>query len=399
VPDCWREENENRVKANETKDVSYPLAIFTEFFGMASQTFIRRHIADLLPGRTVVVSRNFDPSYDGSLDGNIPVLALDSIQPSLVERGIRAVARRRGVRPVEHPTFAVRRFLKQHRVEVIMGEHLDYSLDFVNLAKDLKLRFFAHGHGHDVSGRLRDPHWRDGYLRYNDTDGVITMSNVSKDRLIDLGMRPASIHVIPYGVDVPATPPVHPEQTPIRCLAVGRMVAKKAPIITLDAFRRALESYPELRLDFVGDGPLLVAAQQFVRSFSLASRVTLHGAKSNDDVRHMMNSADLFIQHSITPNNGDEEGMPVAILEAMAAALPVVSTRHAGIPEAVQEAITGSLVEAGDSKAMAERIVMLARNREQRTSMGFAGWKRASEFFSWTCEQMRLQQILGLQSR
>jgi glycosyltransferase involved in cell wall biosynthesis len=100
-------------------------------------------------------------------------------------------------------------------------------------------------------------------------------------------------------------------------------------------------------------------------------------------VQQYLGETDIFIQHSrVDPATGDEERLPVAILEAMAHSLPVVSTHHAGIPGAVVDGVTGYLVPEGDSVGMAERIVELARNSKRRVQMGEAGWMRAKESFS-----------------
>jgi glycosyltransferase involved in cell wall biosynthesis len=287
--------------------------------------------------------------------------------------------------------------LIEHQVQIVMGEYLDLSLPWLKVAQECGLRFFAHAHGYDVSERLRHPYWRSEYLRYNQADGVITMSHISRERLIALGLDAAKVHVIPYGVDVPAEPLTRPERAAVRCIAVGRMVAKKAPILTLDAFRRAAEVCPELRLDYVGIGELFPAVQHFVRAFNLDEKVTLHGGQPSEVVHQLMREADLFLQHNMTdPETGDEEGLPVAILEAMANSLPVVSTRHAGIPEAVLDGSTGFLVDEGDTVGMAERIVVLARDPDLRRRMGAAGWCRAKENFSWEKERMELLRVLGI---
>jgi len=129
----------------------------------------------------------------------------------------------------------------------------------------------------------------------------------------------------------------------------------------------------------------------------LGGRVTLHGAQPSDVVQTLMDQADIFLQHSMTdPETGDAEGLPVAILEAMAKGLPVVSTRHAGIPEAVEESATGYLVAEGDATEMAERIVQLAEDCDLRRRMGEDGWRRAKKYFSWERERAELLNILGL---
>jgi glycosyltransferase involved in cell wall biosynthesis len=376
--------------------MSFPLAIFAPRIGAVTETFIRRHIDDLLPGGTVAFSRGL-VSKNSGWNVNVPLLELERLQPRLTQRGIDAVTRKLGRSRGDHSVAAVKHFLKQHGVEVVMGEYLDASLGWLEPVRQLGLRFFAHAHGYDVSSRLRDPTWRTAYVNYNDADGVITMSEFSKNRLIGLGLQPSKIHLIPYGVDVPREPSKRSEQETIRCLMVGRMVDKKAPLIALEAFRRAVETNDRLRLDFVGTGPLLLAVEQFIQCFNLERRVILRDAKPNEEVLGLMREADIFIQHSITdPSNGDEEGLPVAILEAMAHGLPVVSTRHAGIPEAVEEEVTGYLVNEGDYVGMAQHIIELARDRELRRALGVVGWKRAKERFSWEREQKQLCEVLGV---
>ena len=135
---------------------------------------------------------------------------------------------------------------------------------------------------------------------------------------------------------------------------------KEIPTFTLEAFRQALKVNSSLRLEYVGDGELIDEVRQFVRTNQLDDKVLLHGSKPNLDVQELMKNADIFLQHSRTdPVTGDEEGLPVAILEAMANSLPVVSTRHAGIPEAVMGSATGYLVDEGDVEDMANHIVKL----------------------------------------
>src|SRR5690606_29444154 len=129
----------------------------------------------------------------------------------------------------------------------------------------------------------------------------------------------------------------------------------------------------------------------------LETRVTLHGGQPHAVVLGLMRECDIFLQHSRTdPVTGDEEGLPVAILEAMAHALPVVSTRHAGIPEAVIEGVNGLLVDEGDVDGMAQGLSTLARDAELRRRFGHAGWERARQQFTWELERTRLRSVLGL---
>jgi glycosyltransferase involved in cell wall biosynthesis len=377
--------------------MSYPLAIFNAWIGVRSETFIRRHMQDLLPGGTVVVAwdANGPPCGHWRVDG--PVLSLKSLPRRPLARRLVAVAARSCGWQCPPRAAEVKEFVEQHQVQVILSEYLDYGLLWIDFARKLGVRFFAHAHGYDLSRLLRIRKWRTAYRRYNEADGVISMSHFGKARLAALGVASSKIHVVPYGVDVPEEPLPRPESENIRCLAVGRMVRKKAPLLTLEAFRRARATCSALYLDYVGSGDLLPAAQQFVRDHALGHCVALHGPEPNETVQERMRHAHIFIQHSMTdPKTGDEEGLPVSILEALAQGLPVVSTFHAGIPEVVEEGVTGYLVSEGDSAGMAERLVGLARNPDLRQRMGLAGWQRVKERFTWERERNDLLQILKL---
>ncbi len=109
-----------------------------------------------------------------------------------------------------------------------------------------------------------------------------------------------------------------------------------------------------------------------------------------------MASADLFVQHSVTAPDGDTEGMPVAVMEAMAFGLPIVSTLHSGIPEAVEHGITGYLVEEHGTEGMAVRISELLSDPQLCRQMGKAGRERAVKLFDKDKSISKLQKILGL---
>lgn len=366
--------------------MNYPLAIAAPQVGARSETFIRRHMEDLLPKSTAILTYNTAGPYAGHWKVDTPLMICSLIPPIGFRGRVRQELKKR----------SIRRFLKQHQVQVILGEYLNFSFNFFQLAQEFNIPYFAHAHGYDVSGALREPQWQKDYLAYRKASGIITMSQISRERLINLGLEPEKIHVVPYGVDVPKQPYQRVEKESIRCLAVGRTVAKKAPIFLLEAFRQAVRVCPNLHLDYIGTGPLMPAMRQFIDVFDLSSKITLHGGQSSETVQQFMREADIFLQHSMTdPESGDEEGLPVSILEAMSAALPVVSTLHAGIPEAVKNNETGFLVPEGDCASMTQGILALAQNIELRSKMGFAGWQRAGDRFTWDYERDTLLKILG----
>jgi glycosyltransferase involved in cell wall biosynthesis len=355
-------------------------------------------MAALLPGQTTVVVRRKEP-YLEDLGIRFPYLVLGERKLNwlwLYRAGLYLLKFNQ-LSPIQ---VRVEQYLRQYGVKIILSEFLNFSLKWLGVAHKLGVRFFAHAHGHDISAVLHDPGMQKRYGRLENADGIITMSEYSRKKLIGIGLSGDKIHVIPYGVEVPDISEIRPDDTYyIRCLSVGRMVAKKAPLLTLEAFRRALVKNPLLRLDFVGDGELLEEAMQFVNAHALNDTVVLHGSQPNTVVQDLMKKAQIFLQHSRTdPATGDEEGLPVAILEAMANGLPVISTRHAGIPEAVLEGVTGFLADEEDVEAMAVHIVQLADNYELRTHLGKSGWQRAKRHFSWENEKTELFKVLGLES-
>ena len=374
---------------------TYPFAVITPELGKISETFIYRHITELLPGKTVVIARSKDTFWDDN-DISFPYILLNNFKYNFtwLYRSILYFLHINKLSPVQ---VTVEKYFKKYKPRVILSEYLDASLKWLDVAQKLGIKFYTHAHGYDVSKMLRDQVLRQQYLRLEKADGIITMSEYSRKKLIDIGLSDKNIHIIPYGINVPDVPRAQQSQDTIRCLAVGRMVTKKAPLLTLKAFQAAVTENPKLRLGYIGNGELFEEASRFVHEHSLNSFVTLHGSQPNSTVHEFMKKTDIFIQHSITdPVTGDEEGLPVAILEAMANSLPVVSTRHAGIPEAVNEGSTGYLVDEGDISKMAVCILKLADNISIRNNMGLAGWERAKKHYSWKQEKKRLLELLGL---
>jgi glycosyltransferase involved in cell wall biosynthesis len=176
---------------------------------------------------------------------------------------------------------------------------------------------------------------------------------------------------------------------------VGRLVEKKAPHLTIEAFGRIAHQYPQAQLDIIGDGPLAGRCHALVQQLGLRERVHMHGVRSSEYVARLMGEVSLFVQHSLTAPNGDTEGLPVTILEAMASALPVVSTWHSGIPEAVRNGITGLLVEERDVEGMAASMATVLDNPRRAAAMGAAGRERVLRHFTLEQTRDRLRSIMG----
>lgn len=376
------------------------LAIAAPFFDQPSETFIRTHVRAIAPGRTVLLCQ--DAAGAEALD--CPVLgALDlGIWPGdgpLPERIVAAVRRRWRRHIVSGLSGADRRrvmaFFATHRPAALLVEYGPTGVLFVDPCRAAGVPLFVHFHGYDASAFLRIRRWVKRYrLVFQSAAGIIAPSRFLAEKLVEIGCPRDKVHVSPCGVD--ASRFAATSRQPGRLVAVGRLVEKKAPHLTIEAFARIAGRFPEARLDMVGAGPLEHRCRDLVAEHGLEERVRLYGAQDHETVVRLMREAAIFVQHSVTAANGDTEGMPIAILEAMASALPVVSTRHSGIPEAVEHNVTGLLVEERDIDGMAAAMAELLDDPTRAAAMGVAGRARVLAHFTEDQTTERLRAIMRL---
>lgn len=332
-------------------------AIATGEYFLDGETFINRHIQLLFGGDTVVLCgrQNGTNPYDKTVfarRGNT------GVSDALIAPFCMAINRARhgtGRLPFGQAKRDLAAFLKQQKIELILAEFGTQALAIAPLANELGIPIFTYFRGTDASKAIQTERMRAAYRKMMPRlAGVFSVSQFLLDNLAHHNIEHLNSVVIPSGVDVRRFSPL--EKRPLSCLAVGRFVEKKAPLITLEAFSKAAKSFPEARLDFIGDGPLLEETQSLAKTLGVAEKVTFHGAKPHEDVRAQLRSTQFFLQHSITAQNGNTEGLPTAIQEAMACGCITVSTRHAGIPEAIDEGTTGFLVDEHDRVGFADAI-------------------------------------------
>jgi len=137
---------------------------------------------------------------------------------------------------------------------------------------------------------------------------------------------------------------------------VGRLVAKKGYPVLLEALRILSAGGQDIRCRIVGGGPDHGQLTRQIEQSGLAGRVTLAGARTHQEIAGEYRRADAFVQASVILADGDRDGIPNALLEAMASGLPVVASAVSGIPEVVQDGISGLLTEPGDASALAAAL-------------------------------------------
>lgn len=208
-------------------------------------------------------------------------------------------------------------------------------------------------------------------------DRFLPISRLWAGRLAELGCPAERIAVLRMGVDCAAIPFAPPERRagdPLRLLSVGRLVEKKGTAYSLRALAQIAGAKPALRwsLEVAGDGPLQRSLHGLARELGIADRVTFLGAVGGQEVRHRLRQADAFLLPSVTAADGDMEGIPVALMEAMAAGVPVVSTFHSGIPELVEDGVSGLLAPERDVTALARQISLLLENPDAAHRLALA---------------------------
>ena len=188
----------------------------------------------------------------------------------------------------------------------------------------------------------------------------------------------ARVVLVYHGVDsdrfkpVTASGPVSPPVPRLCLLAVGRLVAKKGYPVLLDALAEVLRSGHALSCDIVGTGEMAGELRDRIELLGLGKVVTLSLERTHQELAEIYRQADVFVQASVVLPDGDRDGIPNALLEAMASGLAVIASEVAGIPEVVVDSTTGLLIAPGDPGALAAAIVRLAEDRELRVRLGGA---------------------------
>jgi len=372
------------------------LAIAAPRFGSTSETFIREHVRALGPERMILICQD----GEGALELGPPVLAdIEDVSPKSGLRRAAASFRRRWQRHVDPRLISseagrVAAYLSRHHATALLAEYGNFACKFIDLCERLQLPLIAHFHGWDASMLLRDPPQLRHYGRlFAAAAAIVCPSAYLADRLRGAGCPPAKLHVCPYGID-PDRFPKGKARSPRQFLAVGRLVEKKAPHLTIAAFARVAEAFPDAVLHVVGDGRLRELCERTIEAQGLQAAVRMHGARPHTFVADLMESSAVFVQHSVEAASGDTEGLPVAILEAMMAGMAVVATRHAGIPESVESGANGILVDERDVAGMAEAMRRLAENPGLAERFGEEGRRRALQRYARSVTEQKLRQVV-----
>lgn len=287
----------------------------------------------------------------------------------------------------------VTKLLKKKKTSLIHAYFGSGAIRILPYKKKTKIPLVTSFHGVDVSARLK----KKGYKKklrqvFKHSSRVFAVSSYMKRRLVRLGCPKKKIRVIRTGIDLRKFP-YHPTKAPkkkqvIRILSVGRLVEKKGMDVLIKAFAKVHKKYPRTRLTIIGKGNKKKQLQKLIRRHSLRKVVKLKGERSHPEVRKAMRKAHLFVLASRTAKNRDQEGIPNALVEAMATGVPVVATTHSGIPELIQHKKSGLLAREGSVSALAKQMKKMIGMKKRWPRMQRMARKKVEKEYN-ICRQIR----------
>ncbi len=344
------------------------LAIISPFEQEYSETFIRAH-RELLDAEVFY--------YYG---GQIPQFLNGYGSIGRLKMSVRMMywLRAGRLRALNFFEWCLYRSFRRVKIEKVLAEYGTTGTGCLKVCKMLGIPLIVHFHGYDAHSDSVKELYKEQYKEMFDyAQAVISVSGTMTRSLQALGCASEKIVYNPYGPDDSYFDVQFQARKPL-LIGLGRFVDKKAPYYTILAFRKIQKRLPGSKLIIGGDGPLLETCRNLVRALGLEHCVSLPGVLTRAQFQHYLSESRAFVQHSIETVTGDMEGTPVAVLEAMAAGLPVVG-QDAGILDVVQEGISGYLVDEHDVDGVYRRICnaycKMKRKVliwEQRRAKGFA---------------------------
>jgi colanic acid/amylovoran biosynthesis glycosyltransferase len=340
--------------------------------GGYSETFVRAHI-EKLPGKVTYLYGGYFPTR---LSNGDLLLA----EPNFCERMKRSLLSRLAGMNFDEDKLkreALARYFKDNKIDAVLTEYGPTATRVADVCKETGVALVAHFHGFDAYEHKTLEEFGAQYKKVFEIAGaVIAVSRHMVKQLVKLGADEKKVHYVPCGMNPDLFHGSNPSKNPPVFLTTGRFVDKKAPHLVILSFQKVLARIPDAKLIMVGNGPLMDSAVSMVKALGIEKSIELPGPKPHQEVAELMRNVRAFVQHSVTAQSGDSEGTPVAVMEAGGSGLPVVATRHAGIPDVVDDGVTGLLVDEGDIDGMADKIILLAQDPALASRMGEAAQKK-----------------------
>lgn len=248
-----------------------------------------------------------------------------------------------------------------------------------------KTKVITSFYGNDLGRYLREKGSDVYYSLFNEGDLFLALSEDMRKRLIECGCPDKRIVIHHLGIKPKLFKFKGNEnkvEKAVKILTVARLEEKKGLEFSIRAVRKVCDEIEEIEYMIVGAGPLRMRLEMLCVKLGISQKVRFFGPMVQSEIINMFQRANIFILASATASDGDVEGTPTVLLEAMSGGLPVISTFHAGIPEQIIDGECGFLVPERDVDALAERIKYLVQHREIWPEMGQVGRRIVVEHFN-----------------
>ena len=255
-------------------------------------------------------------------------------------------------------------------------------------------------HGADVMVDMNKPAYRETTRQMLDAVKLVLVRSESlRSAVVDLGCDEQKIEVQRTGIPLEEVPfrernfPTNDSEAEWRLVQAGRLIEKKGLPVTLRAFAAFLKRYPNATLTIAGEGPLLGHLQDLARELTIDNCVSFTGFISQEQLRDLYSGSHIFLHPSETGPDGNQEGIPNSMLEAMASGLPVFATEHGGIPEAIKHGVSGVLVPERDDQELAWALLNAIEDRHFLSQLARNGTEVVREKFDLRMQALRLEDV------
>ncbi|MBN8575260.1 MAG: glycosyltransferase [Candidatus Kapabacteria bacterium] len=263
--------------------------------------------------------------------------------------------------------------LRKEKIDCVLAEYGTTGANILTVCKSLRIPLVVTFLGYDASVHQILRQYEFAYKDlFNYASAVIVVSRSIQEKLKSLGCPAEKIRYSPTGPHDRFFS-VTPDFSQKLFISTGRFVDKKAHYYTILAFNEVLKQHPDARLVIAGEGALINVCINLIRFLKIEYAVSFPRVITLEEFSEYLSVARAYVQHSITAMDGDMEGTPVAILEASAAGVPVISTRHAGIPDVVVDGETGFLVDEHDVLGMSKHMLNVLENEQLARKVGANG--------------------------
>jgi colanic acid/amylovoran biosynthesis glycosyltransferase len=250
-------------------------------------------------------------------------------------------------------------------------------------------------HGADVMVDLEKPAYRTATLEMlNAVRLVLVRSESLRRAMVDLGCDEKKLRIHRTGIpltEFPLRPRIWPEDGRWRFLQAGRLVEKKGLRTSLLAFAEFAKQFPQSTFTVGGEGPLRNELRALARDLKIDDRISFAGFVSQSELRDLFYESHIFLHPSETGADGNQEGVPNSMLEAMATGLPVFATRHGGIPEAIENGVSGVLVAERDDRALADELIRHAKDPQKLSILASKGAEAVAQRFEQQSQVRKLE--------